>query len=108
MLAFSPTADIYRVNSAAAARRVQELISDGVEDGALRPIDGNFAGQLVALAIEGLQSGVLLERTGLSAGQAYSEMADLLLHGLSAPSEQSTANGRRPTTGAADSPPRGP
>ena len=35
-------------------------------------------------AIEGIQSGVLLGNTGLTAGQAYGEMADLLLHGLAA------------------------
>ncbi|MEU4249324.1 TetR/AcrR family transcriptional regulator [Amycolatopsis sp. NPDC026612] len=84
MIGLRSTAGIYRTNSAAAARRVRELIADGVQEGALRPIDGNFAGQLVALAIEGVQSGVLLS-DGLSAGQAYTEMADLLLHGLSAP-----------------------
>lgn len=85
MIGLRSTAEIYRTNSAAAARRVRELIAEGVEEGALRPIDGNFAGQLVALAIEGVQSGVLLRSTGLSAGEAYTEMADLLLHGLSAP-----------------------
>ena len=85
MIGFGPTADIYRTNSQAAAQRVQELIAAGVEEGALRPIDGNFAGQLVALAIEGVQSGILLRSTGLTAGQAYHEMADLLLHGLRRP-----------------------
>jgi AcrR family transcriptional regulator len=83
MIGFGPTAEIYGANSQAAARRVQELIAAGVEEGSLRRIDGNFAGQLVALAIEGVQSGVLLRRTGLTAGEAYQEMADLLLHGLS-------------------------
>jgi AcrR family transcriptional regulator len=85
MIGFGPTADIYAANSQAAARRVQELIAAGVEKGLLRTIDGTFAGQLVALAIEGVQSGMLLRRTGLTAGEAYQEMADLLLHGLSAP-----------------------
>ena len=47
-------------------------------------MDGAFAGQMVALAIEGIQSGALLTPTGLSAGEAYTEMADLLLHGLTA------------------------
>lgn len=84
MIGLRSTASIYRTNSAAAARRVRELIADGVKEGALRPIDGNFAGQLVALAIEGVQSGVLLS-DGLSAGEACNEMADLLLHGLGAP-----------------------
>src|SRR3954470_8311527 len=85
MIGFGPTAEIYGANSQSAARRVQELIAAGVEEGSLRKIDGNFAGQLVALAIEGVQSGMLLRRTGLTAGEAYQEMADLLLHGLSRP-----------------------
>jgi hypothetical protein len=63
---------------------VRELIDAGVAAGALRAVDGSFAGQLVALAIEGIQSGALLGPTGLSAGQAYTEMADLLPHGLTA------------------------
>src|SRR3954451_17121491 len=84
MVNFGPTAAIYSTNSSAAARRVRELIDAGVQAGALRAVDGNFAGQLTALAIEGIQSGVLLGNTGLTAGQAYGEMADLLLHGLAA------------------------
>jgi AcrR family transcriptional regulator len=84
MVGFAPTAAIYSANSTAAARRVRELIDDGVRARALRAVDGTFAGQLTALAIEGIQSGVLLGNTGLTAGQAYGEMADLLLHGLAA------------------------
>jgi AcrR family transcriptional regulator len=84
MVGYAPTAAIYSANSTAAARRVRELIDDGVRAGALRAVDGTFAGQLTALAIEGIQSGVLLGNTGLTAGQAYGEMADLLLHGLAA------------------------
>jgi AcrR family transcriptional regulator len=84
MAGFAPTAAIYADNSTAAARRVRELIDDGVRAGALRAVDGTFAGQLTALAIKGIQSGVLLSTTGLTAGQAYGEMADLLLHGLAA------------------------
>jgi AcrR family transcriptional regulator len=82
MVGFAPTAAIYSANSTAAARRVRELIDAGVQAGDLRAVDGTFAGQLTALAIEGIQSGVLLRSTGLTAGQAYGEMADLLLRGL--------------------------
>jgi AcrR family transcriptional regulator len=84
MVSFAPTAAIYAANSDAAARRVRQLIDDGVSSGVLRSVDGAFAGQLTALAIEGIQSGVLLANTGLSAGEAYNEMADLLLRGLAA------------------------
>jgi hypothetical protein len=45
-------------------------------------VDGRFAAQLVALAIDGIQSGELLDSTGLSSGDAFTELGDLLLHGL--------------------------
>lgn len=89
MVSFAPTAAIYSANSDAAARRVRELIATGVSAGALRAVDGTFAAQLTALAIEGIQSGALLGNTGLTAGAAYREMADLLLHGLAAYPEES-------------------
>jgi hypothetical protein len=38
---------------------------------------------VTAVAIDALQSGVLLRSTGLSAGDAFSELGDLLLDGLS-------------------------
>ncbi|WP_174183790.1 TetR/AcrR family transcriptional regulator [Nocardia barduliensis] len=82
MVAFGPTAEIYARNTARAAERVRELIDDGIREGRFRATDGMFASQLVALAIEGVQSGVLLERTGLSAADAFNELATLLLHGL--------------------------
>lgn len=84
MKRYRPTADIYRVNSAVAARRVQQFIADGIDAGALRDVNGLFVGQLIALAIDGVHSGALLDPTGLTAGQAYHEIADLLLHGLNA------------------------
>jgi AcrR family transcriptional regulator len=84
MVGYAPTAAVYSDNSAAAARRVRELIDAGVRAGTLRSVDGDFVGRLIALAIAGIQSGALLGPTGLTAGQAYTEMADLLLHGLAA------------------------
>jgi hypothetical protein len=36
----------------------------------------------VAVTIDALQSGVLLESSGLTAGDAFSELGDLLLDGL--------------------------
>ncbi|APE34907.1 TetR family transcriptional regulator [Nocardia mangyaensis] len=82
MVAFAPTAEIYGRNTARAAERVHELIDEGIRTGRFRATDGRFAAQLVALAIEGVQSGVLLERTGLSAADAFNELATLLMNGL--------------------------
>lgn len=83
MVGYEPTAQIYRKNSAAAAHRVQELIEQGVQSGAFRALNGHFAAQVVAVTIDAVQSGVLLERTGLTAGDAFSELGDLLLGSLS-------------------------
>ena len=82
MVGYQPTAEIYRVNSVAAARRTKELIDAGVVAGVFRTSDAAFAAQAVALLIDGVQSGVLLESTGLTAGEAFSELAELLMHGL--------------------------
>jgi AcrR family transcriptional regulator len=83
MVGYEPTAQIYRRNSAAAAARVRELIDDGARAGAFRQVNGPFAAQVIAVAIDAVQSGVLLESTGLSAGDAFSQLGDLLLDGLS-------------------------
>ncbi|WP_067901973.1 TetR/AcrR family transcriptional regulator [Nocardia vaccinii] len=82
MMAFEPTAEIYRRNTDRAARRVRELIDDGIESGVFGARDGAFAAQLVALAIDAVQSGALLDKTGLSAADAFAELAQLLLNGL--------------------------
>lgn len=83
MVSYQPTADIYHLNSDAAARRVRELIEQGVEAGAFRKADAALAAQAIALLIDGVQSGELLQATGLSAGEAFSELGELLVNGLS-------------------------
>ncbi|MFE3849704.1 TetR/AcrR family transcriptional regulator [Streptomyces griseorubiginosus] len=84
MVGYEPTAQIYRKNSAAAAHRVHQLIEDGVAAGVFRALNGQFAAQVVAVTIDAVQSGALLDSTGLTAGDAFSELGDLLLDGLSA------------------------
>lgn len=84
MVGYEPTARVYSDNAAVAAKRVRELIADGVQAGHFRPVHGVFASQLVALAIEGIHSGELLRGTGMTAGQAFSELGDLILNGLNA------------------------
>jgi AcrR family transcriptional regulator len=88
MVSYPPTAEIYDINSAAAARRVRELIENGVEQGHFRDVDAHFAGHVIAWNIEGIQSGRLLAASGLSAGQAYLNLGDLLLMGLGKASPQ--------------------
>jgi AcrR family transcriptional regulator len=82
MVSSDLTAEIYAVNSAAAARRVREFIHEGVESGAFRAVHAAFVGEAVALLIDGIQHGVLLNRTGMSSGDAYAELGDLVLAAL--------------------------
>ncbi|MFE3825363.1 TetR/AcrR family transcriptional regulator [Streptomyces sp. NPDC059092] len=82
MVAYPPTAAIYARNTARAAERIQEMIGDGVRAGVFRATNGALAAQVVALAIQAVQSGTLLEHTGLSAAESFAELADLLFNGL--------------------------
>ena len=84
MTNYGPTAEIYRHNSRVAADRVGDLIRLGVDAGVFREVNAAFAAQVVAAAINGIQSGELLRRTGMSSGDAFSELAELLVHGLTA------------------------
>jgi AcrR family transcriptional regulator len=82
MVSSDLAAEIYAVNSAAAARRVREFIHGGVESGAFRDVNAAFVGEAVALLIDGIQHGVLLSRTGMSSGDAYPELGRLVLAAL--------------------------
>ncbi|WP_439030612.1 TetR/AcrR family transcriptional regulator [Gordonia terrae] len=82
MISYRPTAEIYRLNSQAAARRVRSLIEDGVGEGVFRPMDAALAALTVGYLMDGVQSGEVLEETGLSAGDAFTELGELLVHGL--------------------------
>ena len=62
-----------RRRRAAAAHRVHELIEDGVRSGVFRALNEHFAAQVMAVTIDAGQSGIFLEGTGLTAGDAFSE-----------------------------------
>jgi AcrR family transcriptional regulator len=100
---YPPTAEIYRLNSDAAARRVREIIAAGVAAGQFRPVDAAFASELIVLAVDAVQRGQITERTGLTASEGFAETANLLLDGLqySSPVESSgpPASGTRGARG---------
>jgi AcrR family transcriptional regulator len=82
MTRFQPTAGIYEHNSRVAAQRVRELIAEGVERGSFRDVHAEFAGHIVALVISAIHRGDLLAATGMSSGDAYAELSELLVRGL--------------------------
>ena len=67
-----------------AARRVQQLIASGAASGELRDVHAAFVADVVASSMVRIQQRRVVEATGLDDAQAYTELADLVLHGVSA------------------------
>lgn len=82
MVGFDPTRDVYGLNSTIAARRVREMVQDGISKGIFRPLDAEFVAESVSLLIDGIMNGELLRRTGLSVERAYVELGKLMLSAL--------------------------
>lgn len=85
MVADDATFEIWALNARASAERVRGFINDGVEAGVFRGIHAAFVGETVSLLIDAIQHGELLERTGLSSGEAYTELSELVLATLTHP-----------------------
>lgn len=85
LAAYPPAAEVYADNTALAARRVQQLVTAGVQAGAMRavdPVDAVFVGAAVARVMSGIQSGAIGAATGLDDAAAYARLADLVTRGL--------------------------
>ena len=80
--AFAPARDVYESNTAVAAKRVRELIEDGVDAGAFRAVNASFAADLIATMMVRIQQRGVATATGLSDAEAYTELATLLTYGL--------------------------
>jgi AcrR family transcriptional regulator len=80
--AYGPAAAIYRDNTRLAAERVQALVTEGAEAGALRAVDAAFVGAVVARVMSGIQDGEIGSATGLADADAYRLLADLVMRGV--------------------------
>lgn len=74
--------EVYRVNIEAAARRVREIIDDGVSVGSFRKVHAEFVSEVVANAITAIGSGEIRRATGLSESLSYRELAGLVINGI--------------------------
>lgn len=81
--AFAPARDVYERNTRIAARRVQELISDGVAAGVFRGVHAAFAADVAATMMVRIQQGEVRAGTGLDDAASYHELAALLTNGIS-------------------------
>ncbi|WP_280400913.1 TetR/AcrR family transcriptional regulator [Nocardia carnea] len=82
--AFAPAREVYERNTRIAARRVRELIDEGVTTGAFRGVHAAFAADLAATVMVRIQQGGVRTATGLDDAAAYRELAAILTHGISA------------------------
>ncbi|KUJ67377.1 TetR family transcriptional regulator [Streptomyces albus subsp. albus] len=80
--AFEPAAEVYDRNTRAAARRVQQLIEEGMAKGAFREVHVAFAADVISSVMVRIQRRQVAAATGLSDAEAYAHLAELLLHGL--------------------------
>jgi hypothetical protein len=71
--------EIYQQNTAIAARRVAELIAEGVASGEFRRVHASFIADTASATMARIQSGAILAATGLGDADAYDELAALLL-----------------------------
>ncbi|PJN29746.1 TetR/AcrR family transcriptional regulator [Kitasatospora sp. CB02891] len=82
LAAFDPAAEVYGRNTRAAARQIQQLIDDGVAEGAFRETHVAFAADVISSVMVRIQQRQVAETTGLADAEAYGHLAELLLHGL--------------------------
>jgi AcrR family transcriptional regulator len=74
--------EIYEQNTAIAARRVRELIAEGVSTGEFRPVHASFVADMTAATMARIQSGAVLAATELADADAYDELAAVVLEGI--------------------------
>jgi len=79
---FEPAAEVYERNTRAAARRVEQLIDEGVEAGVFREVHVAFAADVITSVMVRIQQRQVSATTGLGDAEAYAQLAELLLHGL--------------------------
>jgi AcrR family transcriptional regulator len=82
--AFPPAREVYEMNTRIAARRVQELITEGVARGDFRDVHAAFAADLAATMMVRIQQRGVRDSTGLDDAHAYTELAAILTGGISA------------------------
>jgi len=80
--AFEPAAEVYERNTRAAAGRVQQLIDEGVAGGDFRDVHVAFAAEVITSVMVRIQQRQVAASTGLADAEAYEQLAQLLLHGL--------------------------
>jgi AcrR family transcriptional regulator len=79
---YAPAREIYRANTLAASRRVQQLVRDAVAGPAHR---AEFLGAVAAHVMEAIHRGDIEAETGLADSGAYRALSELIVAAVAAP-----------------------
>jgi AcrR family transcriptional regulator len=82
MNAFRPARRVYEVNTRIAARRVREMIDEGVLEGSFRTVNAAFVGEVVAATIVRIHHGDIAAACGFTDADAFSALAEVVLRGV--------------------------
>jgi AcrR family transcriptional regulator len=74
--------EVYEQNTRAAARRVEQLVAEGVASGAFRPVHVRFVADVLSATMVRIQQREVAEAIGLGDADAYTELAALVVRGL--------------------------
>ncbi|ASR39722.1 TetR family transcriptional regulator [Prauserella marina] len=80
--AFEPARATYEMNSKAAAERISAFIAKGVADGVFRDVHATLIAEMAGLLIDGIQTGIVRARAGVTDAEAFTALSELLLGGL--------------------------
>ena len=73
----------------AAARRVEQLVADGVSSGAFRSVHVAFVADVLSATMVRIQQRQVAAATGLGDAEAYTELAALVVRGLTPTEDRS-------------------
>lgn len=76
---FAPTREVYEANTAAAAQRVRDLITEGTEAGAFRAVRADFVAEVVTATMYRITSGEIQRSTGMGDAESYRQLAQLVV-----------------------------
>lgn len=80
--AFAPARELYEANTRRAAQRVQDIVLEGVEAGALRPVNARFVGAAVSEVMAAIQGGRIEAAADLDDADAYRALSDLVFRAV--------------------------
>ncbi|CAN5116917.1 TetR/AcrR family transcriptional regulator [soil metagenome] len=82
---FAPAREIYKTNTQIAAKRVQELVAEGIDAGQIGALNASFVGVVAGQVMESIHRGEIEAATGLDDSAAYKALAELIVAGIATP-----------------------